>query len=76
MRELIDGSTGDHRRDGSLMTEHVLGGGNVAAGVVRVGDTVRKPAGFWTPAVDALLTHLRQAGFTGAPQRHASRTTA
>jgi len=50
------------------MTEHPLGGGNVAAGVVRVGDTVRKPAGFWTPAVDALLAHLRRAGFTGAPR--------
>ena len=65
MRELIDG---DHRHDGPVMTEHVLGGGNVAAGVVRVGDTVRKPAGFWTPAVDALLAHLRRAGFTGAPR--------
>ena len=50
------------------MTEHPLDGGNVAAGVVRVGDTVRKPAGFWTPAVDALLTHVRRAGFTGAPR--------
>jgi hypothetical protein len=50
------------------MTEHPLDGGNVAAGVVRVGDTVRKPAGFWTPAVDTLLTHLRRAGFTGAPR--------
>ena len=50
------------------MTEHPLGGGNVAAGVVRVGDTVRKPAGFWTPAVDALLTHVRRAGSTGAPR--------
>jgi hypothetical protein len=40
------------------MTEHPLDGGNVAAGVVRVGDTVRKPAGFWTPAVDALLAEL------------------
>jgi hypothetical protein len=68
VRELIDGSTGDHRHDGPVMTEHVLGGGNVAAGVVRVGDTVRKPAGFWTPAVEALLTHLRRAGFTGAPR--------
>jgi len=48
--------------------ELALDGGNVAAGVVRVGDTVRKPAGFWTPAVDALLTHLRRAGFTGAPR--------
>jgi len=53
---------------GDEKTEHALGGGNVAAGVVRVGDTVRKPAGFWTPAVDTLLTHLRRAGFTGAPR--------
>ena len=50
------------------MTEHALGGGNVAAGVVRVGDTVRKPAGFWTPAVEALLAHLWRTGFTGAPR--------
>jgi hypothetical protein len=35
-----------------------LSGGNVADEVVRVGDTVRKPAGFWTPAVEALLSHL------------------
>ena len=48
--------------------EHALDGGNVAAGVVRVGDTVRKPAGFWTPAVEALLSHLGRAGFTGAPR--------
>ena len=50
------------------MTEHALGGGNVAAAVVRVGDTVRKPAGFWTPAVEALLSHLHRRGFTGAPR--------
>ena len=48
--------------------EHALDGGNVAAGVVRVGDTVRKPAGFWTPAVEALLSHLWRVGFTGAPR--------
>jgi hypothetical protein len=48
--------------------EHALDGGNVAGGVVRVGDTVRKPAGFWTPAVEALLSHLGRAGFTGAPR--------
>ena len=52
-----------------FMTEHALGGGNVAAGVVRVGDTVRKPAGFWTPAVEALLAHLWRAGFRGADRR-------
>ena len=40
---------------GNEKTEHALDGGNVAAGVVRVGDTVRKPAGFWTPAIEALL---------------------
>ena len=48
--------------------EYALDGGNVAAGVVRVGGTVRKPAGFWTPAVEALLSHLRCSGFTGAPR--------
>jgi hypothetical protein len=44
-----------------------LAGGNVSGGVVRVGDTVRRPAGFWTPAVHALLKHLHEAGFRGAP---------
>ncbi|MGH3212175.1 MAG: phosphotransferase [Trebonia sp.] len=45
-----------------------LAGGNMSTGVVRVGDTVRRPAGPWTPAVHALLTHLRDAGFDGAPR--------
>jgi hypothetical protein len=45
-----------------------LEGGNVTAGLVRVGDTVRRPAGPWTPAVHALLTHLRDVGFDGAPR--------
>jgi hypothetical protein len=45
-----------------------LGGGNASGGVVRIGDTVRRPAGPWTPAVHALLTHLRAAGFHGAPR--------
>ena len=44
-----------------------LGGGNVSGGVVRIGDTVRRPAGPWTPAVHALLGHLHAAGFPGAP---------
>lgn len=42
--------------------------GNVTAGVVRVGDTVRRPAGPWTDAVDALLAHLHAVGFRGAPR--------
>lgn len=36
--------------------------------VVRVGDTVRRPAEFWTPAVHALLRHLEAVGFTAAPR--------
>jgi Ser/Thr protein kinase RdoA (MazF antagonist) len=49
-------------------TEIPLGGGNMSSGVVRVGDTVRRPAGPWTPAVHALLTHLHEVGFGGAPR--------
>jgi len=48
--------------------EHVLAGGNVAPVVVRIGATVRKPAGPQTPAVEALLAHLQAAGFAGAPR--------
>ncbi|MDT0268237.1 aminoglycoside phosphotransferase family protein [Streptomyces sp. DSM 44915] len=48
--------------------ETPLTGGNVSGGVVRIGDTVRRPAGPWTPAVHALLHHLHAVGFTGAPR--------
>lgn len=48
--------------------EMPLSGGNVSPGVVRVGDTVRRPAGPHTPAVHALLAHLHAAGFAGAPR--------
>jgi Ser/Thr protein kinase RdoA (MazF antagonist) len=48
--------------------EHPLTGGNVAGAVVRVGATVRKPAGAATPAVEALLDHLAGVGFAGAPR--------
>ncbi|MHA6630684.1 phosphotransferase [Pseudonocardia sichuanensis] len=51
------------------MSEEIpLAGGNVSDGVVRVGDTVRRPAGPWTPAVHALLAHLHEVGFDGAPR--------
>jgi hypothetical protein len=39
-----------------------------AGAVVRVDDTVRRPAGPQTPAVHALLDHLAAAGFDGAPR--------
>src|SRR5262249_62036998 len=54
----------DHADD----AEEPLPGGNVSAGVVRVGDTVRRPAGPHTPAVHALLGYLHAAGFEGAPR--------
>jgi hypothetical protein len=41
---------------------------NATVGLVRVGDTVRRPAGPWSDAVDAVLEHLRVVGFTGAPR--------
>ena len=36
--------------------------------MVRVGDTVRRPAGPHTAAVHALLSYLHEVGFEGAPQ--------
>ena len=32
------------------------------------GETVRRATGEWTPAVHALLGHLRAVGFDGAPR--------
>lgn len=58
--------TGDTAAAGTA--EEPLTGGNVSAGVVRVGDTVRRPVGFWTPGVHALLRHLHEVGFRGAPR--------
>lgn len=51
-----------------MSDEEPLTGGNVAGRVVRVGATVRKPATAATPAVHALLCHLHDVGFTGAPR--------
>jgi hypothetical protein len=47
--------------------EFRLDGGN-AGGAVRLGDTVRRAAGPWTPAVHALLRHLAQHGLAGSPR--------
>jgi len=49
------------------MDEEVLAGGNSST-IVRVGDTVHRPAGLWTPAVHQLLTTLRAAGVTEVPE--------
>jgi hypothetical protein len=49
------------------VTEHLLEGGDVNT-VVRIGDTVRRPTGAWSPAVHALLAHFEAVGFDGAPR--------
>ncbi|MEV1203622.1 phosphotransferase enzyme family protein [Microbispora rosea] len=49
--------------------EEELTGGGVNR-VVRVGGTVRRPARRWTPAVHALLDHLAEVGFGGAPRAY------
>lgn len=41
---------------------------NATTGVVRIGDTVRRPGGPWTDTVDDLLLHLERVGFEGAPR--------
>jgi hypothetical protein len=46
--------------------EEPLAGGNVG-GAIRVGATVRRPTGPWTPAVHALLGHLRETGLDSIP---------
>jgi Ser/Thr protein kinase RdoA (MazF antagonist) len=47
--------------------EEVLPGGNMTA-VVRVGDTVRRSAGSWTPTIHAFMRHLRASGFAMVPE--------
>jgi len=47
--------------------EVVLTGGNMTA-VVRVGNTVRRGAGPWTPTIHAFMRHLRSSGFETVPE--------
>jgi Ser/Thr protein kinase RdoA (MazF antagonist) len=49
------------------VSETVLTGGDLNV-VVRVGDTVRRPTGPWSPAVHALLRHFEAVGFEGTPR--------
>jgi hypothetical protein len=48
--------------EGELLT-----GDGVTRGIVRIGDTVRRPLRPFSLTVQAYLAHLRDAGFTGAP---------
>ncbi|NUR59158.1 MAG: GNAT family N-acetyltransferase, partial [Catenulispora sp.] len=47
--------------------QQLAGGVNT---VTRIGNRVHRPAGEWTPAVQALLKHLESKGFTAAPRAH------
>jgi hypothetical protein len=59
---------GENWADEAGQVEIPLPGGDVTEGVVRVGDTVRRPLGPHSPLVHALLTHLQSVGFEGAPR--------
>ncbi|MCB0202443.1 MAG: aminoglycoside phosphotransferase family protein [Anaerolineae bacterium] len=50
-----------------MYSGEALPGGNIF-GVWRVGDTVRRKAGPWTPQVHRLLAHLRSRGITYVPE--------
>lgn len=45
-----------------------LGGGALTAGVVRIGDTVRRPQRFATQLMRDVLVHLERKGFDAAPR--------
>jgi hypothetical protein len=65
--------TDGHRAEGSVRDRGdpevpLLGGTANRGQVVRVGDTVRRPRRPTSPATHALLRHLSDAGFDGAPR--------
>lgn len=49
-------------------SEVPLPGGRYTVGVVRVGDTVRRPAGIHSDFVRLVLLHLEKSGFKGSPR--------
>lgn len=57
-----------YHESGDRRVEVPLLGGDVTEGLVRVGDTVRRPVGTNSGLVHAVLDHLEQVGFAGAPR--------
>jgi Ser/Thr protein kinase RdoA (MazF antagonist) len=53
---------------GIELSETCLEGGRITSGVVRVGDTVRRPRTQNSDFVTQLLCHLEASGFEGAPR--------
>jgi hypothetical protein len=68
VRGAYDCAVGDIWVETAGQTEIPLAGGDVTEGVVRAGDTVRRPVGPHSPLVHALQAHLESAGFEGAPR--------
>ncbi|MET7465708.1 aminoglycoside phosphotransferase family protein [Nonomuraea sp. NPDC005501] len=52
-----------------MLDPEILAGGGVNE-VVRIGSTVQRPTGPWSPVVHGLLRHLRAQGFTASPAVH------
>jgi len=52
----------------AMEEETPLSGGRVTSGVVRIGNTVRRPLGPNSTFVHALLRHLESAGYSHAPR--------
>jgi hypothetical protein len=67
-RRVYDCPVGANWVDEADQAEIPLAGGDVTEGVVRVGETVRRPVGPHSPLVHALLIHLESIGFDGAPR--------
>jgi Ser/Thr protein kinase RdoA (MazF antagonist) len=57
----------DHDAGASIEQEEELAGGNMG-GAVRVGVSVRRRAGVWSPTIQRLLRHLRQHGLDWVPE--------
>ncbi|WP_432504822.1 phosphotransferase enzyme family protein [Kineococcus arenarius] len=57
----------DHDAGAAIEQEEVLVGGNTG-GAVRVGNTVRRRAGAWSPTIQRFLRHLRQHGLHWVPE--------
>jgi hypothetical protein len=55
-------------RDERTRQDEISLPGGFVTQVVRVGDTVRRQVGPWSPAVHSLLRHLESVGYTAAPR--------
>lgn len=61
-----DATTSNVRHDGGMTEQALVGGMDPGRGVVRIGDTVRRPG--MRAGARELLLHLEQVGFAGAPR--------